>query len=297
MKIKKETATRHEYTIRSTMDEEVEIISFPYLHRVYDEQGNLLQEMTYNRAGEIQEHLAYRYDDQNRRIEVINYYDEEEVMENICYFYEDGENPCSAVRKYADGSEESIAYRYDEGNNLIEKKVLSDESEEEEIEQWQFEQGKEILYEKFELGELVFRQEQAYDDQGKIVEVTLTEAPDNLTTLHRFFYNDKGQRTRIEKYNAENKLISVIEILSFHEGEPTEITETTAGGKTIIRYGYDDQRRVVLQQEYSQEGLLVNEWVRSYNDQGFLQTTEVTTDRLGAGMNQHYRIEYAYEYY
>jgi hypothetical protein len=296
-KISKETATRYDYVIRSIHDEEVDSVGYLYSEKEFDDGGRLLREVSYDSSGEVQEHLAYRYDESGRRLEARSYYDtgEDSVTETTLFTYGEDDHPLSAVKSYADGSEEQIHYTYNEARQILRKEVVNDEGEHEEEGEWRYVDGLEVWYERKEFGEAVFREEQEYDDQGRVTAITLWEAEADRTLVHRVFYNDDGLRNRIEKYDDQGRLLTVIEIPAFAGEEPLEMTENTSGRMRTNRYQYDEAGRLVLHQEFGQGGEMLTEVVKTYDDEGRLQSTEVTNDRQGMGMNQRYRIEYSYE--
>lgn len=296
-KIRKEEATRYDYVIKSALDEEVEALSYPYLYREFDENGNLVQEMSYDTNGDIQEYYTYKYDERHRRVEVINYYDEEEISETIIYNYGDGDHPLEAKRVFADGSEDTIFYTYDDAGNLVEKRIVNDEDEEEEGEIWRFENNLEVFYEKREYEEPVFREAKEYDSSGRPILITVWEALDNRTIRQKIHYDSSGRQNRIERYNAEGKLATLIEVTEFLNDEPSVMKETGTGGVKTTKFTYDDKGNILLQQEFNQHNQLTNEVKRTYTEEGNLLTTDVTNDRQGEGMNMHYRIEYSYEFF
>jgi len=296
-RIRKETATRYDYVIRSIHDEEVDSVGYLYSEKEYDKEGRVLREVSYDFSGEVQEHMVYVYDKSGRRFESRSYYDigEDSLTDSVLYIYGDGDQLESAVKRYADGSEENILYTYDGTGQLLRKAVLNDEGECEEEEEWRYSDGLEVWYERREFGEVVFREEQEYDGEGRAVVVRLWESETGRTLEHRVYYNDEGLRNRIEKYDERGKMLSVIEIPAFENGEPLEMTENTAGRIRTNRYQYDDAGRLMLHQEFGPSGEMVTEVVKTYDAEGRLQSTEVTNDRQGMGMNQRYRIEYGYE--
>ncbi|MFO7722864.1 MAG: hypothetical protein R6V49_06535 [Bacteroidales bacterium] len=295
--VQREKATRYDYTIKTALDEEVDEVSYPYLEREYDDRGNLIREISFDNAGEIQEYFEYRYDNLNRRIELKNFYNEDEMAEQVQYTYGEGDNPISAIKIYADGSEEAISFIYDDEGRLRSRVVVNDEGEEDESEEWRYEGSHEVSYEKREYGEPVFREMQEYDEQGKVTRVILWEGPDGKVMINKLSYDESGRRNRIEKTDEHGKVLAVIHINSFDGEEPAEIAETTSGGTTTTRYSYDQEGRPVLQQEFSQDGTMTNEIIRTYIEEGLLKTTEVTANRRGEGMNIHYRIEYEYRFF
>lgn len=295
--IRAEQAMRHDYVIRTALDEDVEINSYPYLERVYDAQGNLISDKTYNDEGEIQEFFAYAYDDAGRRIETKSFYDEDEVIETTTYHYGDSRHPQLALKKYADTSEEKIIFEYDSEGRLIKKMVINDENEVEEQESWRFEGEHEVWYEKEEWGDAVFTEEQTYDAEGRLIGIKLQEGDFYSTTIHRIQYNEQGERYLIEKFDDEGEKIGVIRMDSYDNGRPTEVTETGPSGIRRVLYNYDRFGNPVLQQEFDGDDIMVSEIIRTYDEDGLILSTDVTNDRKGVGMNQHYRIEYTYEYF
>ncbi len=296
-KIRRERATRYDYVIKSIHDEEVDALGYLYNEKTYDESGRLTREISYDASGEVQEHLTYRYDDQGRRVEMRSFYgdDQDSLIEGISYTYDDSDQPVSAVKQYADGSEDQILYKYNDAKKLVEKRVLNDEGEQEELEQWRYEKGLEVWYERRDFEEPVFREEQEYDNQGRLSVVTLWEAETERTVFHKLFYNDEGLRNRIEKYDDQGKLVSVIEIPAFAKGEPLEMTENVGGRVSTNKYDYDESGNLTRHIELNPAGEVVTEVVKTYDESGRLLSTEVTNDRQGMGMNQRYRIEYEYE--
>ncbi len=296
LKIRKERAIRHDYVIRSIHDEEVEPMSYLFSEKEYDEQGHVIREISFDSSGEVQEHLCYRYDNQGRMLEMRSYYDVEEdsLIESVTYTYQDGGHPISAVKGYADGSEDQISYSYNDAGQLIRKEVLNDEGEEEELEQWRYKDGREVWYERREYGEAVFREEQEYDEQGNVTVITLWEAETDNTIMHKIYYDEEGRRNRIEKFNDQGKLVSVIEIPLFENGEPLEMIENTSGAIRTHKYQYDESGNLVNHQEFGPGGQVITEVVKTYDPDRRLLSTEVTNDRQGMGMNQRYRIEYEY---
>ncbi|HRZ42321.1 MAG TPA: hypothetical protein P5228_06415 [Bacteroidales bacterium] len=297
-KIRMERGYRNDFTIRSVVDEEVDIVRYLYLEKEYDENGNLLTEKTLDEEGNYQEFTTYGYDERNRRILVQNHFDEEEITDTTHFEFGEGEQPVGARRVYADGSEDSILYTYDPQGNLIERKVVNEDGDIEELVVRRYNMNhQEVFYERTEQGEVVFREEQEYNTAGKPVRVVLWEGDTDRTTEHRVIYDDDGYQKRLEKYNDTGRLVAVTEILRQEEGRPLEVSDQAEGGASRTLFTYDDQGRAVLQQEFNAEDLMINEIIRSYDEAGNLITTEVTSDRQGLGMNMHYRIDYEYLYF
>jgi hypothetical protein len=290
-----EKTTRYDYIIQSALDEEVDIIGYPYTEKEYDLNGNLLRDITFDMDGAVQEHYVYVYDGKNRMVEKINYYDEEEITDTTYYHYEEGENPVSGRKVYQDGSEDTISYEYNTAGRLTGQSIRNDDGETEEESEWRFnEDGFEVFYEKREMGNPVFREQQEYRGDGKVVKVILWDGDREEETIHLISYNEEGLQNRIEKYSDKGKLLDIIHIQSFENSLPSEVVHTGPEGTSRTIYAYDPEGRPVLQQEFNSEEIMISEVLRNYNDHGFLASTEVTTNRLGQGMNMHYKIDYDY---
>lgn len=295
--IRKEEAIRQEYTIQSALDEEVDVVSYPYLTREYNAAGLLLKECTRDHAGGIHELLEYRYDAAGRKTETRNYFDEEEISETIYHEYNDAGQLIRERRVYADGSESVTEFRYNIEGQPIEKQVTNEEDEIEEIERWRYSEGREVWYERREYDEPVFREEQEYDREGRVVVITLWEGDTDQTSVHKIFYHDDNTRHKIEKYNDAGQKVAVLSFDRYENDQPLEVTETTVKGSVTTRYAYNDEGMPVLIQVFDDRNLLINEIVRVYNEEGLLISIEETADRQGSGMNLHYRIEYRYEFF
>lgn len=297
-KISIERGYRSDFTIRSVMDEEVDIVRYLYLEKEYDENGNLVSDKTFDEDGSYQEFTTCGYDHRNRKIWVQNQFDEDEITDTTHFEFGEGDKPISARKVYADESEDSIVYTYDQDGNLIERKTINDEGD---IEEWVVRRynanGQEVFYERTEHGEVVFREEQQYNEAGKPVRVVLWEADSDRTTEHRVVYDEEGYQKRLEKYYETGRLLGVTEIVRHEEGQPLEILDKGESGTNRTLFTYDEKGRAVLQQEFNSGGLMINEIIRSYDEMGNLVATEVTSDRQGRGMNMHYRIDYEYEYF
>jgi hypothetical protein len=296
-KISREEATRFEYTIQSSLDEEVDIISYPYIIKEYDPVGNLVRECTRDRSGGLQELMEYAYDAVGRKIMTRNYYDEDEISETIYITYGDQNQPAKEKRVYADGSESETTFVYNEAGQPVEKRVENDEGEVEEVERWRYIDGLEVWFERREYDEPVFREEQEYDREGRVVVITLWEKDTDQTATHKIFYHDNGTRDRIEKYNNAGQKVAEMAFIRYENDHPAEVKEITNQGSMITRYAYNVQMLPVLVQIYDAREQLINEIVRTYDDDGLLVSIEETTDKQGNGMNLHHRIEYRYEFY
>lgn len=297
-KIRLERGYRSDFTIRSVMDEEVNIVRYLYLEKEYDENGNLVSEKTFDEEGSYQEFTTCGYDHRNRKIWIQNQFDEVEITDTIHFEFGEGEQPISARKVYADGSEDSIIYTYDPDGNLIERKVMSEEGDVEEVAVRRYNaNGQEVFYERTEQGEVVFREEQEYNEAGKPVRVVLWEGDSDRTTEHRVLYDEEGYQKRLERYDETGRILGKTEILRQEEGRPLEILDQSDTGINRTLFTYDEKGRAVLQQEFNSEELLINEIIRTYDEADNLIATEVTSDRQGLGMNMHYRIDYEYLYF
>jgi hypothetical protein len=58
--------------------------------KVFDENGNVIEDKDYNRAGKLQEKITYEYNGDNELIKEVHYRPNNKVQESFTYKYRDG---------------------------------------------------------------------------------------------------------------------------------------------------------------------------------------------------------------
>ena len=140
-RIKGITITQFDYVIRNINDEELDIHGHAHHYSEFDHNGNLLKEIKYNRYGEFEEMFDYGYDQTGNLIRESYYPEENELAEEKIFSRNDSGLIVQALKNYQDGSIDTTTFLYDDSNQLIEKKTITDEDEVEQIEKFEWENG------------------------------------------------------------------------------------------------------------------------------------------------------------
>ena len=164
-KIKTATLYKYDYVLKDINSEEFELKGGLYNKTTFDEEGRTLSEMKFEGSGGIEQHYEYDYNEKGVRTADRSFDENGELVDDMEYSVDHKGKTLFAYKKYLDGSKDTITYRYDEADNLIEKELRSDEDELEYVEKFKFEGNNEILHELWdEENELVYRKETTYNE-------------------------------------------------------------------------------------------------------------------------------------
>lgn len=295
--VKTELAKRSDYIITDHHADAIELIEYDFMEKQYDEQGNLIHEITYNQSGDISEMYKYQYDNEGRIVEKQVFFDMDEVAETIVNQYNKGNNPIKTIVSYADGGSDEIVYDYDDKENLILKQVVNEDGEIEEEERSVYEDNKLIEYKLIEYGDIAMREQRIYNESGQLIKIITWDGHTDDTVTTQIKYDEDGKRKEFIQYGNKNQILSRTTIEEYHNNQPLLVTEETATGKTITRYTYDDENNNTLHVESLEDGTVINEIKRTFLPEGLIAETEVEINRLGNGINQHYIITHFYTYF
>ena len=215
-KIKTVTITQYDYIIRNFQDEELDIHGHPHHFNEFNEAGQPLREIKYDRQGGFEEMFTYEYNEKGFLVKETYYPEEEMAAEDTTFEENEMGLPGKSIKHYLDGSVDTTTFFYDEQQRLI-RKVTTSEDEEPEEETFEYEEVADVVQE--------------------------SEVEENAN--HRITRNEKGQVVLEEIYSDEEELVTKIERKFNEEGNPMEVEIYIDGqGKTLTRHYY-------LQYEYS----------------------------------------------
>jgi antitoxin component YwqK of YwqJK toxin-antitoxin module len=296
-KIKKSaTLNKYDLVAENIHAKELEVKGMKYSYNEYDAKGNETLEIKYNAKGRIEEKYKNAYDDNGFLIEEITYLDGKEIAEHKTYERDEKGVILKAFKHYQDDSKDTLEYKYDENGLLLEVKTIDSYGEVEATEISEYENGKLILKEKHEYDELMEKDTYQYDDNGNVIEnehwteeagtVRFANSFDDRNNLiESLIYNKKGDLVSksVYTYNDQNKIVTVIE-------EAPGVVNTT-------EIAYDDHGNAIKQEEKNKESLINNSVIRTFNENNDVVETTVFIDLHGRGVNQNYTLKFEYEYY
>jgi hypothetical protein len=220
-----------------------------HLHRTYDPNGNLLNEIAYAFDGEMAEKKNFVYDANQKLQEEKCEFIEEEVVELIRYSYDEKGRLAKANKSYGnEGDEDITCYSYNEVEKLVEKRSESMDGELEHKESWVYSGDK--LLEHVVLnydGKVLESSKFKFNDKGEVVEEIRysSETEKELKILYDFIDSDAKPDTTV--YNWDGKILQ----RSRHQFDDKkrlvkEITETVSLGvkKFTTDYFYDENGNV-----------------------------------------------------
>jgi antitoxin component YwqK of YwqJK toxin-antitoxin module len=262
----------------------------------YDNLGNVLEELKYNDAEEIEEKYINHYDQKGNLVEELIYISDDDIAEHKSYERDDKGKIIKAFIHYQDGSKDTILYSYNPDGLLIEKKTIDVDGEYESKECAVYEQGKIVKKENFEYEEKVLEENFIYDDAGDLTEHQKWSIQEEDVKYINHF-DKSGNLIKTLKYNSLDQLIAKTTYTYNEKGQVVEITEELPFGKTITTVRYDDKGNAIEQLEKSENDALNNHVERIYNENNELIRSKIRINYHGRGIDQHYILKYDYEYF
>lgn len=259
----------------------------------FDLNDNLVKCISYNQQTEIEEFYEYRYDSDNRLIEEVCFFDEDEIAEQKFIEYNEAGNIKLEKILYADSSESIIFYFYNQDQKLIEKKVVNQEEETEEVEKFEY-QGKQLIREIFydTAGKILQEKSYEYNNQDKVSVFNFHGNEEEEAYRFEYFYNDNNDRIKSLKYNAAEQLVEKI-LYDYDEmGNLVKIYEENPFSKKATRIHYDESKNQVKHEEFNGDEQLILEINRTYDESNNLTDSLVYIYDPIENLHQMYAYKY-----
>jgi YD repeat-containing protein len=214
--------SRYNYILRDGYEEEVDILGLPHQHTEFDPDGHPLIETRYSSQGDFEERYEYGYDERGNLVRESYYPTETELAEEKTFVRDEAGIIVHALKRYQDGSVDTIAYTYDEEGRLVKRTTVTEEGETDLIETFEWENGEVVKH-------------QIVDDQGDVIpEPDYTRQPSGNI---RETLDDKGQLIREEEINETGDVVMAINRTYDDDGRPDTVDVFIDGqGKTLTRH-------------------------------------------------------------
>ncbi len=269
--------------------------SYTYSHITYTADGQLLTETRYNEDGEVEEKYENKFDEEGRLIEELTYLDGDEIAAHKTYERDNEGQVTKAFKHYLDGEKDTIHYKRDDEGRLIEKATIDSYGEEEAREVIEYKKDKVSRRRILEYDELMLEETYEYDQDGNMVEHTKWTIEEEDAKFVNTF-DASGKLIEALKQDLKGKLLSRIEYQ--YDGEQmTKVMEEHPYGTNTTTLIYDEKGNPVEQVEVDQNGEINNKARRSYNENDDVVESEVFINFHGRGIDQHYLLTYTHEYY
>lgn len=293
-KRKKETLYKTEYSLRGDNNEPHEEAKFKTAYREFDEDENLILDITYLEDGSIDRKYEYEYDD-GKLVDEKLFYDDA-LSEHNSYTYDKGKLTRSFIH-YQDGSKDTVLYEYDPQGHLIKKTLMDEDEEVEEVQEWDYDDDNLISMKKYEenLNKPVWEEKSEYDEEKRLIEHVIWDYPEEKTYKQVLEYDEEGRESMIKTYvNEQLKEKTMFE--RDENGRPHVVIEEKPGERTRIIQQFDDKGRVITQKVYDKEDYELYDISRKFDENGIMLESVVMEDENRMGAYSMYKITTEVEY-
>jgi YD repeat-containing protein len=292
--VKSITLLKDDYLIADLHTEDLRMNSHTYSFTLFDESGNILEEIKYTPDGLEEERIIRKYDN-GYLAEEIYYAGEEDPAQHHSFQRGPDGKIMKEFRHYLDGSVDTVQYAYDEEGRLVRKETLDEEELTEMTEIFDYD-GNNLSAEREVDGEgnLVAEKTYVFNDQGHLIEFTDWNAVDDKRIRTREEFDEHGKRMQTLRFEND-KLMARNLYEEDDQGRIVSIREENRQGITELSLEYDDKGNVVVQEERNQNGELVSRVERIFDDRNRLAESHAFIDGQGRRMSQKYSIRYVYE--
>lgn len=255
---------------------------------VYNEDGQILEEKRYAQDGSIENTLINTYE--NGLLVMQEHQGEfDEFSEKLEFKYDDKGHLSKQLKHYADGSIDETIFSYNTQWQLIEKKTINDEGEQEELSRYTYDGSKLATEETLDAdGELVNSYHNTYDEAGNVIEQIVDGIEGFQKIVHVF--NSNNQRISTQKYNEDDECIEETLIEESEDRKLLKMQESINGNISYYTIELDNAGRQIKQEETDEDGDLISSIEREYDENGNLLLSKAMVYRPEFGTYQYYSI-------
>jgi antitoxin component YwqK of YwqJK toxin-antitoxin module len=262
----------------------------------YDDNENLINEITYTRDGDIEHEYRYTYDSQNRIIEEILVEGSGEILDRVTKEYDEKGRICREINHYEDDLADITTIEYTAEGKEISRITADSDNELLRKKLHKIEAGKLVaIVETDEEGAVINERTITYNEQGLPEEENVREGDVKFRLVS--IYNEKGQRILIKKYNQKNELLERVSYSYDDAGHIIEMKEEDAGGIEIHSMQIDAFENVIKQETTNPSGVITGVIEREFDAENRQLFTYVDVKRRNQSFPQNYRLRYDYEYW
>ncbi len=263
----------------------------------YDKNANVIKELSYNPPGVVDQTVESKYDDRNRLIEETCYDDNDDLLEKTLFFWDDENRKIKEEKHYLDGAMDTTLFIYNSNGDLIEKTQRDDEDEIESKEVF-------VYQDKYLIEHLKYGEDEELEEKklytikdGKIAVETHWDRVEQTETKKEFRFSEDGSLEKELFYNSKGELIKKIEYLKYHKRFILEFVEEDQYKRNTTKLAYDENDKIILQEQFNREGLLNHKIERSFDQDQRIVESLTFVNTQGQGINLHFKEVHQYEYF
>lgn len=266
-----------------------------YKESHFDRSGNLIKEINFNPPGIIEQVVINKYDENNNLIEECCFNSEEEMDEKVTVEWGSNGKKLKEYKHYLDGSFDTTTFSYNDDDNLIEKVTMDDEELLELKETFVYD-GKNLLeHIQFNEDEEVIDKRNYVYQQEKLVEEKHWEIEDGHVNNIRYEYNSDGKIEVEKHYNHKDEMVKKIEYSGYANDRMLGFVEEDPYHKNITTLEYDNNNRIILQEQRNKANEINHRIERFYNEDGLLKETRTLIKGEGTFLN--YKNIYRHDFF
>ncbi len=262
---------------------------------LFDDDGNIIEEIKYDSTGEIEEKNSYTFNSNGKLLTHTLLYALDDATEKRVLTRNEKGLLISEIKYYGDDTGEKTEYEYDEKDNvtaiirydeeglLISREEIKYDEKGNINDRTTFNQDKVILSKiTFSLSENNQVEENEFDEKGVLVSKTLLK------------FNENGKELSSLQTTPQGKLIASVQNTYDERGNIIEKIYKDFYSKTL-KYSYNEKDNLTIQELYDDNGLLLRKNMFEYDEDGNVvaeQTYEMDTSR--GGRDKHFGTRYEY---
>ena len=222
---------------------------------LYDEKGNLLESIRYEK-GSVSQRVLFRYDDKSRLIEEARYEPKDVLVERVAHRYDTLGKRNESLEYDGKGKQtDRIVYSYDSSGRLVEKVSYKDEKPN---------------------GKAVF----AYDQLGRESSFIVYDSKGDIPNQIISQYDDKANAVQKSRSSLKGDLEGTTVTTYDSKGDVTVIVHHRPNGSPAWKweFEYDDNGNVIKESFANKASLSV--WVYAYEYDSMGNWTRKTRSQL-----------------
>jgi YD repeat-containing protein len=194
---------------------------------------------------------------------------------------------------YLDDNFDSVHYSYNNGNKLIEKKLINSDNETESIFTYTYQESKILNESEYDSeNQLVDEKNYEYDEKGNLIKYSHFNSMDDITIQTTYEYDENNNRTKILNYDNEGNLISRSTYKYNDSKQVISLIEDTTLQSSTYQFEYDTNGKVISQKEFTEEEEIIATITYTYDGNEIIETQSE-----GEGYTNNYIIKSEIEYY
>ncbi|PKP01329.1 MAG: hypothetical protein CVU11_15515 [Bacteroidetes bacterium HGW-Bacteroidetes-6] len=262
---------------------------------LYDEQGRILQSLTFAQENILEEKVVKSYN--NNTITTEYYIDENEISEKTVIETDSEGKILTESIHYADGTVSTSTWTYENNKPVSKITIDIDEDEQSGIHNWYYDAAGNLEKEQaFEYGEMVLSNEWSYNEAG------------NVVSMKSFISGEPGYSTEAIEYEGD-RIVKVVKTDPHGNAETHNYSHNEHGNIVLVKYEserhisetaieYNAENNPTHELETREDDEVLYEITRVYNPETKLVVSSaVFINRLGDAPDIRYTLEYNYEFF